>query len=128
MAAGKYTFIIEQGATTDFEVQYSDANDLPLDLTGYSGKMQIKSDFSDNNPTTYLTLSSSLAADGTGLNFYGSRSSKPLTSGSIGIFISPEYTKTLTFDTAKYDLLITSGSISHRIIEGNIKLTKRVTI
>jgi hypothetical protein len=127
MAAGKYNFTIEQGVTTTLEFQYKDENENPINLTGYSGKMQIKSDFMDNNPTTYLTLSSSLAADGTGLNFYGSRSSKPLTSGSIGIFISSDNTKTLTFDTAKYDLLITSGSISHRIIEGNIKLHKRVT-
>ena len=127
MAAGKYTFIIEQGATVDFEVQYSDANSLPLNLTGYSGKMQLKSDFVDNNPTTYLTLSSSLAVDGTGLNFNGSHSSNPLSSGSIGIFISSDNTKTLTFDTAKYDLLITSGSISQRILEGNIKLHKRIT-
>lgn len=127
MAAGKYTFLIEQGSTTAFEIQYVDSNGTPIDLTNYSAKLQIKSDYLDNNPTTYLTLSSSMTGDGTGLNLHGNNSSKPYTSGSIGVYISADNTKTLTFDTAKYDLLITSGSVSHRIIEGNIKLHKRVT-
>ena len=33
MAAGKYSFIIEQGATTDFEVQYKDSSGSPVDLS-----------------------------------------------------------------------------------------------
>jgi hypothetical protein len=32
MAAGKYSFVIEQGATTDFELLYKDSNGNPVDL------------------------------------------------------------------------------------------------
>ena len=32
MAAGKYSFTIEQGATLNFEIQYKDANGNPLQL------------------------------------------------------------------------------------------------
>ena len=32
MAAGRYSFVIEQGATTDFEVVYNDSNGNPIDL------------------------------------------------------------------------------------------------
>ena len=127
MAAGKYSFVLEQGATTNFEIQYKDANGSAIDLSGYSGKMQIKSDYADNNPTTYITLSSSLKADGTGLNFSGSNGSTPTQSGSIGIYISAASSSLLTFDTAKYDLEIVSGGTVSRLLEGNIKLSKQIT-
>jgi hypothetical protein len=35
MAAGKYTFIIEQGATTDFEVVWKDSAGTPINLSSY---------------------------------------------------------------------------------------------
>ena len=131
MAAGKYNFTIEQGATVDFEIQYKDSNNKPVDLTGYSGRMMIRSNFANNTPTTYLTLSSSLNSDGTGLNFSGSRSSKPPTSGSIGIYISACTSSALTFVTARYDLEIYSGSncpYTVRLLEGQVNLSKQVTV
>ena len=127
MAAGKYSFIIEQGSTLNFEIQYKDSTSTPINLTGYSGKMQIRSDYADNNPTTYITLSSSLANDGTGLNFSGSNGTTPLSSGSIGIIISAASSSLFTFNNAKYDLELTNGNVVTRILEGNIKLNKEVT-
>lgn len=127
MAAGKYTFTIEQGSTVNFEVQYKDASSNPVDLTGYSGKMMIRSTYADSSPTTYATLSSSLAPDGTGLNFNGGNGAQPLTSGSIGIFISAASSSALTFTEALYDLEITSGSTVTRLLEGKVRLSKEVT-
>jgi hypothetical protein len=127
MAAGKYHLIVEQGATLNLEIQYKDSAGTAVDLTGYSGKMQIRSDYADNNPTTYITLSSSLATDGTGLNFSGSNGTTPPTSGSIGIYISAASSSVFTFDTAKYDLEITSGSVVTRLLQGDVKLQKEVT-
>jgi hypothetical protein len=127
MAAGKYSFTLEQGVTTVLEFQYKDANENPIDLTGYSGKMQIKSDYADNAPVTYATISSSLAADGTGLYFSGSNNTTPPTSGSIGLYISAASSSAFNFDTAKYDLELYSGSVVARLVEGTIKLSKEVT-
>jgi hypothetical protein len=127
MAAGKYSFVIEQGSTLDFEIQYKDSSSNPIDLTGYSAKMQIKSDYADNSPITYLTLSSSLQPDGTGLNLQGSRGAKPYTSGSIGLYISAVSSSALTFSSGYYDLEVTSGSVVTRILEGQVKLSKEVT-
>jgi hypothetical protein len=127
MAAGKYSFVIEQGATTNFEIQYKDSSNNPVDLTGYSGKMMIRSNYADSNPTTYAILSSSLTTDGTGLNFSGSNGVTPPTSGSIGIIISAVSSSNFTFNTALYDLEITSGSIVTRILEGQVSLSKEVT-
>lgn len=127
MAAGKYSFVIEQGSTVDFEIQYRDADSIPINLTGYSGKMQIRSDFADSNPITYATLNSTPSGDGTGLNFNGSNGTLPLSSGSIGIYISAASSSAFTFDTAYYDLELTSGSFVTRILEGRVKLSKEVT-
>jgi hypothetical protein len=127
MAAGKYSFTIEQGSTLNFEIQYKDSTNTPIDLTGYSGKMMIRSNYADNNPTTYAILSSSLAADGTGLNFSGSNGTTPPTSGSIGIFISAASSSAFTFTSARYDLEITSGTTVTRLLEGQVNLSQEVT-
>jgi hypothetical protein len=133
MGAGRYSFIIEQGTTTNFEIQYKDSSNNPVDLTGYSGRMQIASDYASNaSRTVYLTLSSSLNADGTGLNFSGSNGSTPPASGSIGIYIAACTSSLLTFTTAKYDLEIYSGSgacpLTVRLLEGQISLSNQVTV
>jgi hypothetical protein len=125
MSAGRYSFTIEQGSTLNLELQYKDANGNPIDLTGYGGKMQIRQ--AVTSPTAYITLSSSLEADGTGLNFSGSNSQTSPSSGSIGLFISAESSSMLNFSTGVYDLEITSGSFVTRILEGQVKLSLNVT-
>ena len=71
MAAGNYTFIIEQGATTDFQIDWKDSNGSAVDLTDYTARMQIRSDYGSDG-TLYATLTSTLNSDNTGLNLSGS--------------------------------------------------------
>lgn len=130
MSAGRYSFTIEQGATFQLNLQYKDSNGDPVDLTGYYGRMQIRPSVTSN--TVYLTLSSSLNSDGTGLNFSGSNNNQPPSSGSIGIYIASCTSSMLTFDgQAYYDLEIYSGSgacpYTVRLIEGQVNLSKEVT-
>lgn len=131
MAAGKYSFVIEQGTTVNFEIQYKDSTGQPIDLSGHGAKMQLRSGYADDSPTTYLTLSSSRNPDGTGLNFSGSSGTIPPTSGTIGIYISPYTSSALTFSSAYYDLEIYSGSgdnyVVTRLLEGQVRLSKEVT-
>jgi hypothetical protein len=127
MPAGKYSMLIEQGATLRLDLAYKDSNNIPIDLTGYSGRMQIKDNYADNATTTYLTLSSSLNDDGTGINFSGSANALPPASGTIGIVISAVTSSTLSFETGYYDLEITSGSVVTRLLEGVVKISKEVT-
>lgn len=126
MAAGLYNFIIEQGTTVDFKIQYKDSSGSAINLTNYGAAMQIRNNYADNNPTTYITLSSSLATDGTGLNMSSA------SSGYIGIYISACSSSVLNFNTARYDLEIYSGSvgvcpITTRILEGQVNLSKETT-
>jgi len=123
MAAGKYSFTIEQGSTTNFTIVYLDSTGAPVNLTNYGSKMQIRLTY-DSAPI--ITLSSSLNADGTGLNMTNAAS------GAIGIFIASCTSSMFNFDTAIYDLDIISGSgdcpIVNRILEGKVKLSREVTI
>tara|TARA_A100001201_G_scaffold69915_3_gene64422 strand:+ start:1281 stop:1670 length:390 start_codon:yes stop_codon:yes gene_type:complete len=129
MAAGKYTITIEQGATTDFEVQWKDSTGSPVDLTNYQARMQIRSDYGG---TLYATLSSSRASDGTGLNMSGSNGTTPPTSGSVGVFISAASSSAFTFSEGRYDLEMVSGSGANeyvtRLLEGKVKLSKNITV
>jgi hypothetical protein len=126
MPAGRYNLLIEQGSTYELELQYKDSNGVAVDLTGYSGRLQIRP--SIGSPTAYLCLSSSLNADGTGLNFSGSNNNTSPVSGSIGIYISATTSSMLTFDAGVYDLEISSGSFTTRLLQGNVQLSKEVTI
>lgn len=129
MAAGRYSFIIEQGATLDFEISYKDSGSNPIDLTDHQARMQIRP--SIGSDIVHLTLSSSLDADGTGLNLSGSDGLNPPTSGTIGIFISANSSSQLDFNEAVYDLEIATGSTYPtvtRILEGSIQLSKNVTL
>ena len=119
MSAAKYSFVIEQGATFNLNLQYLDGNDDYVDLSQYSGKMQLRPTV--ESTTAYITLSSSLQPDNTGINF-----PQP-TSGSINIYISAVSSSLLDFDTAVYDLELYSGSFVARLLEGNVKLSKNVT-
>lgn len=121
MAAGKYNLTIEQGTTINLTLLYKDSGSNPIDLTGYGAKMQIKSTYADKNPRTFLTLSSSLNADNTGLTLGG-------TTGSINIYVSAASSSAINFDAAIYDLEITSATgVVTRILEGNAKLNREVT-
>ena len=129
MSAGKYSFTIEQGATLQFEIQYKDSNNIPVDLTSYNGRLQVRPTVGSSD--VYLTLSSTLQSDNTGLNFSGSNGSTPLSSGSIGIYVSAVTSSTLDFSNAYYDLEIYSGSGNSeyvvRLLEGKVNLSKEVT-
>ena len=129
MSAGNYSFTIEQGPTLQFEIQYKDSTNSPVDLSTYNGRMQVRPTVGSSE--VYLTLSSTLQSDGTGLNFSGSNGSTPPISGSIGIYISAVTSSNLDFNEAYYDLEIYSGSGANeyvvRLLEGKVKLSKEVT-
>lgn len=130
MAAGKYSFTIEQGATVNFEIAYKDLNGDPVDLTDYNSRMQFRP--SPGSETLYLTLSSSLGPCGTGLNMSGSGGINPPTSGTIGIYISAASSSLLSFTQASYDLEIASGSgdcaVVTRLLEGKVQLSQEITL
>ena len=135
MAAGIYQFTIEQGATLDFEIQYVDSTGTPVDLSGYSGFMQIRSGISSSaDSVTYLTFSSSLGdtyikeAGNSFLSFSGSSLTNPLSSGTIGVYAGYLATQDVEFSgDAYYDLELTFSYEKKRLLEGKVYLSKQVT-
>ena len=132
MAAGKYSFTIEQGTTTIFEIQYQDSSGTPIDLTGHNARMQIKTGFGGD---TILSMSSSLdsteiyqkGSNKAFLSMSGSSFSTAIDQGKIGIYIGHEVTDDFTFSEAKYDLEITDGTDKTRILQGDVRLSREVT-
>jgi hypothetical protein len=130
MSAGRYPIYIEQGTTIDFEIQYKDSNGNPVDLTGYGARMQFRPSVESN--TVYLSLTSTLRPDGTGINMSGSSPYKPPTSGSLGVYIASCTSSMLNFEEAVYDLEIYAPTdnncpIVTRILQGPVRLSKEVT-
>ena len=131
MAAGIYNFIIEQGTTVDFRIDYKDSNNVPFDLTEYEARMQIRD--SPKGSVLYANLTTTKDSCGTGLDLTPDVDGTiyPKTSGSISINISAASSSAFTFDQAYYDLEIVSGSgtceVVTRILQGKIKLSKEVT-
>ncbi len=131
MASGKYSFVIEQGATTDFQIVYKDANGTAIDLSGYIAAMQIRD--SRGGSTLYATLTSSLgdsynkSADNSFLSLSGSNLITPQSSGSIGVYIGHELTTAMNFGEAYYDIEMTNGVSRERLLEGKVQLRKQVT-
>jgi hypothetical protein len=125
MAAGRYSFVIEQGATTNIQINWTDSSGSAIDLSGYHSRMQIRPGVESD--TIYLSLSSSLESDGTGINLSGSNFETPLQSGSLAIYISADTTTDLDFNEAYYDLEMVKQNTVTRLLEGKVKLSKNVT-
>lgn len=135
MAAGKYSFSIEQGATYRFGIQYTDASGSYIDLSGYNASMQIRSDYADNSNTLYTTVnlfdvtSSVDISTGSYMWFSGSAgvSTSASISGSIEVYLHADTTKDFTFEEAVYDIELYSGDDVYRLLEGIITNKKEVT-
>lgn len=130
MAAGKYSFIIEQGATVDFEIVYKNPDGTPVVLDGYTASMQIKS---EPGGTTFASLTGqstdtfSQTASGSYISLKGSNNVTPLTSGSIGIYMGHAVTNDFNFGEAVYDLELENDNVKTRLLEGKVQLSKQVT-
>jgi hypothetical protein len=126
MAAAKYSFVIEQGATLEFQLDWTDDTGNPIDLTGMHARMQVRPAVESSQ--IFLNLSSSLSDScGTGLNLRGSSGTNPLSSGSIGVYVSAASSSLLNFSEAYYDLEVVSGCEVYRLLEGKVRLSKNVT-
>ena len=132
MAAGKYSFVIEQGATTDFEIQYKDSGSNAISLVGQYAEMRLRQNYGGD---AIVSLTSSLAhgqsysklSGSAFLSLSGSNLMTPLSSGSIGVYMGHEVTDGFLFERAFYDIELTNGEARTRILQGTIKLSKDIT-
>lgn len=121
MAAGKYDFSIEQGASFSIVFTYKDNNDVPVDLTGWCARLTwltntgITQVFTSENTDPALY---SIACD---------------SAGNVTFKIPAIVTNNYNFTNAKYDLELEStedlysggGKVVVRLLYGKVTLNKR---
>lgn len=120
LAAGsKYDLVMVQGATFEKAFEWKDATKVAINLTGYTARLQIRSD--TDSSTTLLELTTE----------NGRITLNDPTAGVIQLYVSAADTAALTFNTGVYDLElqhISSGrTIVENIVYGNVSLRKNVT-
>lgn len=115
MPAAVYDITIEQGADFFINLTYKDDTGSPIDLTGYSARMQVREDYSSATALVDATT-------GNGDITLGG------VSGSIDIHIPASVTGALNFDTGKYDIEIVDASgVVTRLLQGSVVLSPEVT-
>lgn len=109
MAAVTRNFTIEQKATFRKKLTYRDAKKKPINLTGFSARMQIR------------------AADGSLIADLSTEKSTIVLGGAAGtieLVISAADTAKMTFATALYDLkLIAPSGDETRLLQGKVTLS-----
>jgi len=115
MSAGTLDLFVEQGATFSYTLTLNDSAGAPVNLTGYTARMQMRR--SVQSPDILISLTTA----------NGRLVITPLT-GVITMTISATDTAALNFQSAVYDLEIESaGGIVTRLIEGKVRLSLEVT-
>lgn len=114
MPAGKYTMIIEQGATFARLMTYKDSSGEPFDLTGCTARMHVRDLIDSETPVLELTTENGAITLGG-------------TDGTIELILSPAQTSTIVSDGI-YDIEVVypTGDVD-RVLQGKVILDKQVT-
>lgn len=118
--SGRYTFTHDQGATLDRTLTYKTDAGVPIDITGWTARMQIRS---RAGGTLYATLATAGTVDGT-ITLGG-------TAGTIRLLVAAGVTSLWTFRSGYYDLELTNPAIDpalvRRLLHGPFVLSREVT-
>lgn len=115
MAAGIYDITVEQGATFRFEVTWKDSAGTPVNLTGYSARMQVRETYESEDIIISFTSSGGSIALGGSL-------------GTIVVTGSAIDTAKIPMTTGVYDLeLQASNGVVTRLLQGKAMITREVT-
>lgn len=114
MAAGLYDITIEQGATFQMSLTWKDSTGAPVNITGYTARMQVRGNYESEDTLVSLTSS------GGGIVLGGAL-------GTIAITISASVTQLLQLEEAVYDLELVSASTVTRLLQGKAVVSREVT-
>jgi hypothetical protein len=115
MAAQK-NFEVDQNTTFTFIVEYKDDNDLPIDLTGSTAKLQVR----DTKGGTKLAFT--LTSPSGGITIDGPN-------GKVTCKMTPTQTNKLFYPKSSYDLMVTDTNLNKiKLLEGFLTLSRSVTI
>jgi hypothetical protein len=107
--ATKANIIIDQGTTFSTSIYLTDDNGDAIDLTGYTGRSQMRKHYTSSNSQSFtVSLNSSL--------------------GIVTLSLSSSQTANLVAGRYVYDVeIINSSNVVSRIVEGIVTVTPEVT-
>jgi hypothetical protein len=115
MAAATYNFEIEQGTTLTKIFVWKTNLSNPINITGYTSRMQIRSSVK----STDLLLE---------LNTENNRIILGGTAGTVTLALTATTTAAITWVKGVYDLeLVSPGGVVTRLLQGEILVSKEVT-
>ncbi len=115
MAAGSHDILIEQGATFRLRLIWKDSAEVPIDLTGYTARMQVRRKHSAADPALI-----SFTTENGGITLGGA-------AGTIVVEGLATLTDDLPAKPCVYDLELVNGTVVTRLIEGAVTITPEVT-
>lgn len=113
MAAGLYDIIIEQGVTFQLNLTWKDSTGSPVNLTGYSARMQVRETYESEDTLVSLVSPADITLGGA--------------LGTILITIPAATTGPLSFVEGVYDLELITGSNVTRLLQGKATISREVT-
>lgn len=113
MSVNIHHFTINKGATFKKTALWTDAANLPIDLTGYAGRMHLRRNIDDVDPAVILTTENNKILLG-GVE------------GTVLITLSPAETLSLS-GTYVYDLELEKDGYVKRLFQGRITIDEEVT-
>lgn len=126
MAAGRYNFIVEQGAQHEVTFVYKNSEDVPFDLTGKRVRMAVKDHYTAEEFVYRATSSSADDTDYAQHFVIATQADDDL--GKFTLTIPSAITDQFTFNQGVYDLeLVHDTGEVDRIIEGKFKVKPQVT-
>lgn len=115
MAADVHNFTIEQGVTLEKSIVWSDDEQEPIDLTGFTARMQVRSTITA--PTTLVELTT----ENDGITLGG-------VTGEILLTQEADDTAAYSWVTGVYDLeLVSAAGKVTRLLKGTITVDPEVT-
>lgn len=115
MAAQK-NFEVDQNTTFSFTVEYLDNNNLPINLSGATAKMQVR----DTKGGSKLSFTISSPFEGIVIDG---------PAGKVTCTMTPAQTSKLFHPKSSYDLMITdTNNTKTKLLEGFLTLSRSVTI
>lgn len=107
--ATKANIVIDQGTTFSTSILLTDDNGDAIDLTGYTGRSQLRKHYTSSNSQSFTVSLNS-------------------TEGSVSLSLSATQTANLVPGRYVYDVEVVSGAnVVSRIVEGIVTVTPEVT-
>jgi len=107
--ATKANITVDQGTTFSTNISLTDDNGEPIDLTGYTGRSQMRKHYTSSNSQSFTVSLSN-------------------TSGVVSLSLAATQTANLIPGRYVYDVeVISAANVVSRIVEGIVTVTPEVT-